>query len=47
MNLIEYVYSGVSKIQSENVTLVDISEALEGNGIVLHNLFCYAHPREN
>ena len=32
------------KIQSENVTLVDITDALEANGIVLHNLLW--RPRE-
>ena len=38
MNLIEYVCSGLCKIKSENVTLVDITDALETNRIVLHNL---------
>ena len=49
MNPIEYVRSSLRKIQSENVTLVDITDALEVNGIVLHNLLCQMHywrPRE-
>jgi len=40
MNAIEYVCPGLCKIQSENVTLGDITDALEANGIVLHNLLC-------
>jgi len=47
--IVEYVCSGLCKIESENVTLMDITDALETNGIVLHNLLCqilYWPPRE-